>query len=240
VELQVNLCNSGLAPCYAQLNQGRSVGEAYGLVLAARPDLVTLNEVCRADVLERLLPAMGASWPGDWVYGAFVPARYRGSGEPVRCAGGDEYGVGVLGRVPAASWAGVVAFGQTYPDAPGTQDAGSVEERAWLCAYAVANYYGCTTHLANSSGDVAAGQCRYLLGEVVPGLWRYVGATVPTIVGGDLNLAARARDCVPGWWFGRGDGEVQHVLTNTPFDRARRLALRYTDHPAWLVTLTRW
>lgn len=240
--LQLNLCNSGWAPCYRELNRGRAVAEAYRQVVALRPDLVTLNEVCRADVFDRLLPALARGWPGDRVYAAFEPARER-TGGPVRCADGDEYGIGVLGRVPAATWLGAVAFGATYPDSRTpdggtTQDAGSREERAWLCVYAVANYLGCTTHLANADGVVAANQCRYLLGRVVPALWRRQ-AIVPTVVGGDLNLDSD-RTCLPGWWFGRRDGEVQHVLANSPPSGTRRIALAHTDHPAWLVTLSRW
>src|SRR5439155_22731937 len=47
--LQMNLCNSGRARCYAAVNNGRSVAEAYGVIRSTRPDLVTLNEICRSD-----------------------------------------------------------------------------------------------------------------------------------------------------------------------------------------------
>jgi hypothetical protein len=238
-ELQLNLCDSGLASCYAELNNGRSVPEAYDLIRTARPDLVTLNEVCRADVFDTLAGALAASWPGDWAYASFASARDRRTGGPERCADGDEYGVGVLGHVPAARWAGVDAYAGTYP----VQAADSTEQRAWLCVHVVGAHYACTTHLANSSGAVAASQCRYLLASVLPALWSYGGGPLPTVVGGDLNLAyggrPDAQDCVPPGWFRKGDGDVQHVLATggLTFGIALRLDLAHTDHPAWLVAL---
>ena len=44
--LQMNLCNSGLAGCYT----GRAVATAVEVIRAQTTDVVTLNEVCRADV----------------------------------------------------------------------------------------------------------------------------------------------------------------------------------------------
>ena len=44
--LQLNLCDSGLAGCYT----GRAVRAAAEVVRGERPDVVTLNEVCRDDV----------------------------------------------------------------------------------------------------------------------------------------------------------------------------------------------
>lgn len=37
-ELQMNLCDSGLASCYKQLNNGQSVPEAVGIIKARHPD----------------------------------------------------------------------------------------------------------------------------------------------------------------------------------------------------------
>ena len=58
--LQMNLCNSGWAGCYT----GRSVREAAAVIRAERPDVVTLNEICRDDLVAagragcgRLVPA---------------------------------------------------------------------------------------------------------------------------------------------------------------------------------------
>src|SRR6476620_9457895 len=86
--LQMNLCNSGLAGCYT----GRSVSRAAAVIRAQAPDLVTLNEVCRADVpvLER---AMGGA-----ASAAFQPARNRRTGGAVRCRNGESYGIALLSR----------------------------------------------------------------------------------------------------------------------------------------------
>ena len=52
VLLQMNLCNSGLAraSCYTL---GRSVDEAVGNIRRYRPELVTLQEICRSDLYAR-------------------------------------------------------------------------------------------------------------------------------------------------------------------------------------------
>ena len=44
--LQMNLCDSGIAGCYT----GRSVAEATALIRAEKPDVVTVNEICRDDI----------------------------------------------------------------------------------------------------------------------------------------------------------------------------------------------
>src|SRR5262249_34727965 len=171
-ELQMNLCNSGLAGCYT-LNNGHSVAEAYDVIRSAAPDLVTLNEICRSDAMTSLLPAMRQDWPGDWVFASFMPAYDRRTAGPYRCADGEQYGVGSLGRVAAARWHGVTAAGALYPDfyaGVHTQDSRSEERRAWLCTVAVGNYNGCTTHLASTNLEVAAHQCRYLTGGVLPAI----------------------------------------------------------------------
>jgi hypothetical protein len=244
--LQMNLCNSGRADCYARFNNGRSVAEAYGVIRSTDPDLVTLNEICRSDAMDGLLPAMRENWPGDWVFASFMPAYDRRTGGPYRCADGDQYGLGILGHVPGAGWHGVYGFGGIYPDSYAgldTQDTGSNEERAWLCTYAAGSYYGCTTHLSSSDRGVAANQCWYMMAGIVPSLRSRQGGTVPAVLGGDLNLTAGGRpdvqDCVPPGWFRKGDGEVQHVMATTglAFDFGRGIEMRHTDHPAWLVGL---
>jgi hypothetical protein len=243
--LQLNLCNSGAAACYRVYGRGQSVVEAYRLMRSTSPDVVTLNEICRVDALDRLLAAMRDNWPGDWVYASFNPAHDRPTGGPYRCLNGDEYGIGVLGHVPSAKWAGVRAFGDSYPDSAAgrrTQDTASDEKRVWLCAYAVGSYYGCTTHLESSDRAVAADECRYLMNQVIRPLRTRPGGASPAVVGGDLNLATGGRgveDCVPPGWVGAGDGDVQHVLATAPLaiERTDRIPMRHTDHPAWLVAL---
>src|SRR5687768_11855024 len=48
--LQMNLCLSGRAGCYAEVAYPAGVEDAVALIREARPDAVTLNEVCRSDV----------------------------------------------------------------------------------------------------------------------------------------------------------------------------------------------
>jgi hypothetical protein len=239
-ELQMNLCNSGFASCY---QSGKSVGEAASKITAVRPDLVTLNEICRPDVTT-LLSTMQAAWPGDVVYWAFAPAGKRladGTTIPYLCKNNvDQYGIGVLGHVPAADWQGVTAVAGWYA----AQDtAHSNEIRAYLCTNAIGNFFGCTTHLSNTSGSVALAQCQNLMNTVIPQVWSSAGGSRPTVVGGDLNLKYKgspdAQSCVPSGWFRKGDGDVQHVMATTSwtFDFTESFSMRYTDHPAWLVAL---
>ncbi|HVV24599.1 MAG TPA: hypothetical protein VHF06_34535 [Pseudonocardiaceae bacterium] len=247
-ELQMNLCDSGLASCYKELNNGQSVPEAVGIIKARHPDLVTVNEVCQADVSGQLFTALAQTWPGDQVFWVFQPAGNRNGG-PYHCANGDEYGIGIVGHVRAADWAGVQTYGGIYPDAVGgspTQDTSSAEERAWTCAYAVGDYFGCTTHLASTSSTVAFNQCKYLMNTLIPGVWSAAGGSKPSVMGGDLNLThgtfsnPDVQGCVPSGWFRKGDGDVQHVMatTNFTFASSSLITMHHTDHDAWLVTLT--
>jgi hypothetical protein len=68
--LQLNLCDSGIASCYS----GRSVAAAAAVIHERRPDIVTLNEVCRGDVSE-LKQAMSDSHRSTFVASAFKPRR---------------------------------------------------------------------------------------------------------------------------------------------------------------------
>jgi hypothetical protein len=233
--LQMNLCDSGMAGCYAG---GRAVPEAAAVLVARRPDAVTLNEICARDLDGALSAAMIATWPGEWVYWAFQPAYDRSRNAPYRCRNGDLYGIGVLGHLAPASWAGFTARGASYP----SQDAASPEERAWLCAHPIGSYAVCTAHLAADTARVALAQCRYLLNTAIPAA-SASGGHAPTVVGGDLNLAYRGhpdvRDCVPAGWLRTDDGGRQHVLATDDVTIAStvKIGMTHTDHPGLLVTL---
>jgi hypothetical protein len=217
--LQLNLCNSGIAGCYT----GRSAGAAAAVIRAEKPDLVTVNEVCRDDVaaLDRVLAEVV---PGGGVTSAFQAARNGRNGEPYRCRNGQEYGVGVVSRWPRT---GPVDAG-IYP----VQDRDDPEERAWLCLDVAADpaVTVCTTHLAYTRRDVAVGQCRYLFETVVADARARDGA------GDSGDLAA----CLPPGSARVDDGGEQHVVA-TPglvLDDSRLVDLRgTTDHPGLLVTL---
>jgi hypothetical protein len=159
--LQLNLCDSGIAGCFT----GRSVDQAAAVIRAVRPEVVTLNEVCRGDVwvLSRELSGSGR---GGAVIPAFETVVQPGAGDgPVRCRNGQPYGIGVLVRVDAP-YRGYATAGGRYP----IQDAADSEKRAWLCVHAIAHVYACTTHLASTSGAVALRQCRYLMDTAIPKL----------------------------------------------------------------------
>jgi hypothetical protein len=239
--LQLNLCNSGLASCYTRYNNGRAVGEAYSVILARRPDLVTLNEVCKADVMTSLYPAMAANFPGSQTFWAFQPAGNRGAGgQPYLCRNGDQYGIGLLGHVRTADWAGVSILSGLYPQ----QDTGSNEMRAWVCAAAINNYFACTTHLVNTSGTIAMQQCKHLMDVQIPAMRSALGPGLPVVVSGDLNLryggSPNAQNCVPAGYYRKGDGSVQHFMTTADmrFGSGQKVALRYTDHDGWQVNVT--
>jgi endonuclease/exonuclease/phosphatase family metal-dependent hydrolase len=230
--LQLNLCSSGIAGCYT----GRSTAEAATVLRAEKPDLVTLNEVCRDDVaaLER---ALAEVVPGGGVASAFQAARDGRTGEPYRCRNGQPYGVGVVSR-----WSrGPSADAGIYP----IQDRNDPEERAWLCLDVAASpaLVVCTTHLAYTKREVAVAQCRYLFGTVIAGM-RAREAVVPVVLAGDLNLGSRdspdLRSCVPPGSALVDDGGQQHVVATSELvvDGSRLIDLRgTTDHPGLLVML---
>lgn len=209
--LQMNLCNSGLAGCYS----GRAVATAADVIRAQTPDVVTLNEVCRADVTV-LARSFGAS--------AFRPVLDRRTGGVTRCRNGEPYGIAILTRQQATR-----ITGATYP----TQNPADPEQRAWLCL-ATAGLTACTTHLDATSTAVARAQCRHLVGTVLPTL------AAPVVLGGDFNLRADVRSCLPTGERRADDGGFQDVVVSDAFSITSRRVLdmrNTTDHPGLLVTL---
>jgi endonuclease/exonuclease/phosphatase family metal-dependent hydrolase len=232
--LQMNLCNSGLAGCYT----GRSVTEAAAVIRADSPDVVTLNEVCQADVYA-LGRTMADLYSGAPIVRAFKAAPDRRTASATRCRNGQPYGIGLLAHIPA-SYRGHTTYSGIYP----TQDTGDPERRAWLCVYATAHFYACTTHLASTSSTIALAQCGYLLNTAIPAV-RTRGGYEPTVLGGDLNLryggSADVRSCVPSRFPHRHDGAAQHVVATTDFtvSSSRLIGMDgTTDHPSLLVALT--
>jgi hypothetical protein len=232
--LQVNLCSSGLAPCYT----GRSVAEAAAVIDRLAPHVVTLNEVCRPDV-PALAGALRAVRPrsGD-VVEVFTPAPDRRTADATRCRNGEPYGIGMLVRLPPSGYGHTSGSG-VYP----VQDPSDPEERVWLCVSATRHFHACTTHLANTSSAVALAQCRYLFGTAIPALYTG-GRYAPTVFGGDLNLvvggSADVRTCLPDGHRHSSDGGVQHVVTTADVDLVlnRRADMRgVTDHPGLLAGL---
>jgi endonuclease/exonuclease/phosphatase family metal-dependent hydrolase len=228
--LQLNLCDSGIATCYT----GRSVAEAARVIRAERPDIVTLDEVCRGDV-SVLAHALSAAASGSTVTPAFEPTPEQHGSAPVRCRNGQEYGIGLLAR---ARPGGHTISGGHYP----AQDPVDTEKRVWLCLH-LASFYACATHLASTSAAVALEQCRYLMDTAIPAVRAREG-DAPVILGGDFNLTdARAPDpqsCMPSGFVRTDDGARQDVVASTAFtvtDTRTIDMLGTTDHPGLLVDL---
>lgn len=231
--LQLNLCNSGMAGCY---QGGRSVPEAAAVIAAVRPDVVTVDEICRRN-LTALGAAMRQAFPGQFISWHFQPVHGRDDSIS-SCVDGDEYGIGIAVHLRPGS-PRVVSRGAEYPDQQGRRG----ERRVWECLYLTGTGYICATHLAAFNGDRALAQCRYLMNTAIPQTQARLGGYFPTVVGGDLNLtdqgSPNTSDCLPAGWLRTGDGAFQHVLATADHTvvSVHRLAMTYTDHPALLVTL---
>ena len=221
--LQLNLCHSGrVASCYTG---DAAIAQAVAVIQGEQPDIVSLNEVCRSDV-DRL---RGASYVG-W----FAPAR-AGSGGNITCTSGEDYGIALLHRVGR-----LTAVSNTYS----AQDSGN-ERRVWMCSTFEDGTAACATHLS-TTGSVAMRQCHELLDIDMPAS----SGGRPTVVAGDFNLKynrwipwqPNVQDCVPGGFFRKGDGGVQHILASTAFGFIATEVIDMdgtTDHPALLVRLIR-
>lgn len=232
-ELQMNLCNSGIATCYT----GRSVAAAAALIRDQRPDIVTVNEVCRGDV-SRLKRAMSDSHRGAVIASAFKAAGDRDTNGAYRCRNGQKYGIGVLATI-APSASGYRTYGGIYPN----QTPDDPEERVWVCIHADSAFYACTTHLASNSTSVALAQCRYFLQSAVPAI-RSQGGADPVILGADFNLPAGGspdpRSCLPARYQRLDDGSRQEVVTSPGVTLGSHAVIGMhgtTDHPALLVEL---
>lgn len=219
--LQLNVCHSGKADCYT--GDDRAINAGIAAIQQRGPAMVTLNEVCANDITT-MTKRTG-------YHAEFTPAGRKGSG-PYQCSDGrGDYGVAILAHPDLGAPSGQVVE-RRYT----AQDGGD-EQRVMLCA-PFSSISACTTHLSAADPAVAAEQCRELT-AVATGLGR------PTVIGGDLNLThggnPDVQECVPAGWFRKGDGSVQHVLASGDFgfERAENMPIDGTDHPGFLVELTR-
>ncbi|KAL9635771.1 MAG: hypothetical protein Q9164_003252 [Protoblastenia rupestris] len=235
-ELQLNLCNSGVAKCYSN---GDSIPEGAELIYVTAPNVVTLNEICSDDIAE-LQTSLAEAWPTDYTYSVFMPAINKTSNAPYKCANQASYGSAVVGRVAASAWKGVEAHGGLY-----TAQAGGIEGRIFACASATGDHFACTTHLAAEPESIALAQCKALMFDTLPFLKSLNGVSSRTVVGGDFNLEYDTSDvenvqyCVPNGYSRKGDGKVQHVTytNDLRFLSTKKYGLTYTDHDGFLVKL---
>ena len=223
VLLQMNLCNSGLAraSCYTL---GRSVDEAVGNIRRYRPELVTLQEICRSDLYARdgwgkLARAMADLYGSAHVAVDFAPAVNRYTDDSYRCVNGEAFGVAVMHH-----YAGRDAHHGRYDSQDDTD-----EERVWTCTTVIPDRLtGCTTHLSTEP-DVAVRQC-HELASILAAPW----VLPEVVVAGDFNLrSGSARGCAPAGYDQSSDDDVQQVFFTRNVHRVRGgyEAARWTDHP---------
>jgi|HubBroStandDraft_6_1064221.scaffolds.fasta_scaffold390409_1 endonuclease/exonuclease/phosphatase family metal-dependent hydrolase len=218
--MQMNLCLSGLAGCYAKVEYPAVLDEAVARIREARPDAVTFNEACGGDV------ARIARRAGYHV--RFSPIVYYG--KPLACirpGGRGLFGDAVLTKAAIESTESHPFKSQAGP-----------EQRQWLCVDTRAGVDVCTAHLASPERvEVAANapQCAELGGLLAR---RASAGTV--IFGGDVN---RRSSCAPdGFWMrtdsaGHQDPGSQQVYgtgaLRSPVARVVRAV--HTDHGVLLV-----
>ncbi|HEY0135369.1 MAG TPA: hypothetical protein VGB85_14895, partial [Nannocystis sp.] len=160
----------------------------------------------------------------------FTPAL-KADDTPVKCKNGEDYGIGLLSWV-APAWAEPVHG--VY-----SQQSSMTERRVWICM-GYEGFVGCTTHLS-TNGETALAQCH----DIIDGPLATAAAQGPAVMAGDWNLkfkgSPNAQDCVPGGFFRKGDGGVQHLIASDHFGFIETITIDMkgtTDHPGLEVRLT--
>jgi len=214
--LQMNLCLSGLAGCYAATQYPKVVEDAIAQIGAVDPSAVTLNEACGGDA-ERIAAETGYQL-------RFATVIYGGAPLPCRNPDGRGlFGIAVLTREQI----------RTSADQAYAAQAG-LEERRWLCAATVGDVAVCASHLSTRGSDAARAANKAQCQELSQVLTQYVAAG-PTLFGGDVNRAvscaapgmATLTDAAAGQLSG-----IQHIYVSSDFWslEAEVVPARYTDH----------
>jgi endonuclease/exonuclease/phosphatase family metal-dependent hydrolase len=218
--MQMNLCLSGRAGCYGKVAYPAGVEEAMARIREARPDAVTLNEICRSDVA-RIARRTG-------YHLRFTRVIY--GGRLLRCVrpgGRGLFGDAVLTEAAIRSADTGDFEGQSGP-----------ERRRWLCVTTRVDVDVCTAHLNTRSSIEVAGndaQCA----ELAALLARRTAARA-VIFGGDVN---RRRSCAPDGAWTRTDQSadqapgLQHVYGSAALrsPSAEVMPVAHTDHDVLLV-----
>lgn len=224
--LQMNLCLSGLAGCYAATEYPKVVDDAIAQIGAAEPNAVTLNEGCSGDA-ERIAAETGYQL-------RFATVIYGGAPLPCRDPGGrGVFGIAVLTREQIRTSADRAYAAQA-----------DLEDRRWLCAVTVRGVTACTSHLSTRDSGAARAANDAQCQELSQVLARSVAAA-PTVFGGDLNrvgsCAAPGMATLTDAAAGRLSG-IQHIYLSSQFrsTEAEVVPGRYTDHDllaadGWLV-----
>jgi endonuclease/exonuclease/phosphatase family metal-dependent hydrolase len=218
--MQMNLCLSGMAGCYAKVAYPAGVEEAVARIREARPDAVTVNEACRSDA------ARIARRTGYHVH--FSRVIY--GGELLFCVrpgGRGLFGDAVLTRAAIESTDNHDFEGQSGP-----------ERRRWLCVATRVDVDVCTAHLNTRSPIEVAGndaQCAELAALLAR---RAAARTV--VFGGDVN---RRASCAPEGLWTRTDSSaaqaagIQHVYGSGALrsPSAEVVPAEHTDHDVLVV-----
>jgi hypothetical protein len=218
--MQMNLCLSGLAGCYAKVAYPAVVNEAVARIREAHPDAVTFNETCRSDV------ARIARRTGYQV--RFTRIFY--GGRRLRCVrpgGRGLFGDAVLTQAAIKSTDNQDFKGQAGP-----------ERRRWLCVTTRVGVDVCTAHLNTRSPVEVAGNDAQCV-ELAALLARRASARTVTF-GGDVN---RRHSCAPGRFWTRTDRSagqapgLQHVYGGEALrsPSAELVPAKYTDHDVLVV-----
>jgi endonuclease/exonuclease/phosphatase family metal-dependent hydrolase len=218
--MQMNLCLSGLAGCYAKAAYPAVVEEAVARIREARPDAVTFNEACRDDVV-RIARRTGYRL-------RFSRVIYGGERLPcVRPGGRGLFGDGVLtkGAIERADKHDFKA--QAGP-----------ERRRWLCVTTRVDVDVCTAHLNTRSPIEVAGNDAQCV-ELAALLSRRASART-VVFGGDVN---RRDSCAPAGVWTRTDRTadqapgLQHVYGSAALrsPTAAVVPATHTDHDVLLV-----
>ncbi|GAA2522235.1 hypothetical protein [Pilimelia columellifera] len=187
--LQVNLCGSGYdKDCYEK--GGASVKGTVRLIKKLKPQVLTLNEVCRND-LDTLFDEMRAANPGSGSTWSFSPI-HGANGAQINCVTGGAYGTAVV-----ATLAGMTSYNSwTYTF---SKQARGDERRLANCSVIRgrqdAGYFVCSVQFSHEDADVAAAQCGQLTGKIMGEL---AGETpYPIMSAGTFNLdGTGVADCI--------------------------------------------
>jgi endonuclease/exonuclease/phosphatase family metal-dependent hydrolase len=215
--MQMNLCLSGLAGCYAKVAYPAGVDDAVAQIRRVRPDAVTISEGCRRDVAEI---ARRAGYRVRFTRIVYAGERLR----CVRPGGRGLFGDAVLTAAPITSVEARDFEGQSGP-----------ERRRWLCV-GTRGVDVCTAHLNTRSRVEVAGN-RAQCAELAALLARR-GRTV--IFGGDVN---RRGSCAPRGFWARTDraagqaAGIQHAYGSPALrsPRAEVLPAAHSDHDVLVV-----
>lgn len=219
--MQMNLCLSGVAGCYAKVVYPAGVKGAIARVRELHPDAVTFNEACSGDV------ALIARRTGYHAH--FSTVIYGGKLLPcVRPGGRGLFGDAVLTKAPIQSTDNHAFQAQAGP-----------EQRRWLCVTTRIRVEVCTAHLASPEPVEAVAnnpQCAEL-----GALLERRGGVHTVIFGGDVN---RLESCAPkGFWtrtdrLARQDPGRQQVYGTVALRSpvARVVPARHSDHDVLIVS----